>query len=55
LPRSQHGKRADAIVKNMLLHSREGSGEHRSREGSGEHRSREGSGEHRDRLSGNFG
>jgi signal transduction histidine kinase len=26
----QHGKRADAIVKNMLLHSREGSGEHRS-------------------------
>ena len=24
----QHGKRADAIVKNMLLHSREGSGEH---------------------------
>jgi signal transduction histidine kinase len=24
-----HGKRADAIVKNMLLHSREGSGEHR--------------------------
>jgi signal transduction histidine kinase len=25
----QHGKRADAIVKNMLLHSREGSGEHR--------------------------
>jgi C4-dicarboxylate-specific signal transduction histidine kinase len=23
----QHGKRADAIVKNMLLHSREGSGE----------------------------
>jgi two-component system NtrC family sensor kinase len=22
----QHGKRADAIVKNMLLHSREGSG-----------------------------
>jgi two-component system NtrC family sensor kinase len=26
----QHGKRADSIVKNMLLHSREGSGEHRS-------------------------
>jgi signal transduction histidine kinase len=25
----QHGKRADAIVKNMLLHSREESGEHR--------------------------
>ena len=25
----QHGKRADLIVKNMLLHSREGSGEHR--------------------------
>jgi signal transduction histidine kinase len=25
----QHGKRADAIVKNMLLHSREGSSEHR--------------------------
>jgi signal transduction histidine kinase len=25
----QHGKRADAIIKNMLLHSREGSGEHR--------------------------
>jgi two-component system NtrC family sensor kinase len=25
----QHGRRADAIVKNMLLHSREGSGEHR--------------------------
>jgi signal transduction histidine kinase len=25
----QHGKRADAIVKNMLLHSREGSGQHR--------------------------
>jgi signal transduction histidine kinase len=25
----QHGKRADAIVKNMLLHSREGFGEHR--------------------------
>jgi two-component system, NtrC family, sensor kinase len=25
-----HGKRADSIVKNMLLHSREGSGEHRS-------------------------
>jgi hypothetical protein len=31
LPRAQHGKRADAIVKNMLLHSREGSGEHRDR------------------------
>ena len=31
LPRSQHGKRADAIVKSMLLHSREGSGEHRDR------------------------
>src|SRR5262249_52265272 len=29
----QHGKRADAIVKNMLLHSREGSGEHRSVDG----------------------
>jgi signal transduction histidine kinase len=28
----QHGKRADSIVKNMLLHSREGSGEHRSAE-----------------------
>ena len=26
----QHGKRADSIVKNMLLHAREGSGEHRS-------------------------
>ena len=26
---AQHGKRADAIVKNMLLHSREGSSEHR--------------------------
>jgi two-component system, NtrC family, sensor kinase len=26
----QHGKRADSIVKNMLLHSREGSGEYRS-------------------------
>jgi len=26
----QHGKRADSIVKNMLLHSREGGGEHRS-------------------------
>jgi two-component system, NtrC family, sensor kinase len=25
----QHGKRADAIVRNMLLHSRQGSGEHR--------------------------
>ena len=25
----QHGKRADAIVKNMLLHSRQGSGEQR--------------------------
>jgi signal transduction histidine kinase len=25
----QHGGRADAIVKNMLLHSREGTGEHR--------------------------
>jgi two-component system, NtrC family, sensor kinase len=25
-----HGRRADSIVKNMLLHSREGSGEHRS-------------------------
>jgi len=25
----QHGKRADSIVKNMLLHSRAGSGEHR--------------------------
>jgi PAS domain S-box-containing protein len=26
----QHGKRADSIVKNMLLHSRSGSGEHRA-------------------------
>jgi two-component system, NtrC family, sensor kinase len=26
----QHGKRADSIVKNMLLHSREGGGEHRT-------------------------
>ena len=26
----QHGKRANSIVKSMLLHSREGSGEHRS-------------------------
>jgi two-component system, NtrC family, sensor kinase len=26
----QHGKRADSIVKNMLLHSRSGSGDHRS-------------------------
>ncbi len=25
----QHGKRADSIVRNMLLHSRAGSGEHR--------------------------
>jgi two-component system NtrC family sensor kinase len=25
----QHGKRADSIVKNMLLHSREGAGDHR--------------------------
>jgi two-component system, NtrC family, sensor kinase len=25
----RHGKRADSIVKNMLLHSRQGSGEHR--------------------------
>jgi two-component system NtrC family sensor kinase len=25
----QHGKRADSIVKNMLVHSRQGSGEHR--------------------------
>ena len=25
----QHGKRADSIVKNMLLHSRQGSGDHR--------------------------
>ena len=24
----QHGKRADSIVKNMLLHSRQGSGEY---------------------------
>jgi signal transduction histidine kinase len=24
----QHGRRADSIVKNMLLHSRQGSGEH---------------------------
>jgi GAF domain-containing protein len=29
---AQHGKRADSIVKNMLLHSREGSGERRSAE-----------------------
>ncbi|WP_342732540.1 cache domain-containing protein [Bradyrhizobium sp. B117] len=28
----QHGKRADSIVRNMLLHSREGSGEHRPRD-----------------------
>jgi signal transduction histidine kinase len=28
----QHGKRADSIVKNMLLHSREGSGENRTTE-----------------------
>jgi two-component system, NtrC family, sensor kinase len=28
----QHGRRADSIVKNMLLHSRGGSGEHRSLE-----------------------
>jgi GAF domain-containing protein len=28
----QHGKRADSIVKNMLLHSRSGSGEHRPTE-----------------------
>ncbi|SFP02429.1 Signal transduction histidine kinase regulating C4-dicarboxylate transport system [Bradyrhizobium sp. Ghvi] len=28
----QHGKRADSIVKNMLLHSRQGSGEHRATE-----------------------
>jgi len=28
----RHGKRADSIVKNMLLHSREGSGEHRPAE-----------------------
>src|SRR6202045_1018632 len=27
---AQHGKRADSIVKNMLLHSRQISGEHRS-------------------------
>jgi signal transduction histidine kinase len=27
---AEHGKRADSIVKNMLLHSREGSGERRS-------------------------
>jgi signal transduction histidine kinase len=27
----QHGRRADAIVKNMLQHSREGSGEHRAK------------------------
>ena len=26
---SEHGKRADSIVKNMLLHARQGSGEHR--------------------------
>ncbi len=26
----QHGKRADSIVKNMLLHSREGAGDHRA-------------------------
>jgi GAF domain-containing protein len=26
---AQHGRRADSIVKNMLLHSREGGGEHR--------------------------
>jgi GAF domain-containing protein len=26
----QHGKRADSIVKNMLLHSRQGSGEHQA-------------------------
>ncbi len=26
----QHGKRADSIVKNMLLHSREGSGDQRA-------------------------
>jgi len=26
---AQHGKRADSIVKNMLLHARQGSGEHR--------------------------
>jgi len=28
----QHGKRADSIVKNMLLHSRQGAGEHRPAE-----------------------
>ncbi|MBR0694706.1 GAF domain-containing protein [Bradyrhizobium lablabi] len=28
----QHGRRADSIVKNMLLHSREGGGEHRPTE-----------------------
>ncbi|PDT90345.1 HAMP domain-containing histidine kinase [Bradyrhizobium sp. Y36] len=28
----QHGKRADSIVRNMLLHSRQGSGEHRAAE-----------------------
>lgn len=28
----QHGKRADSIIKNMLLHSREGSGERRTAE-----------------------
>jgi hypothetical protein len=28
----QHGKRADSIVKNMLLHSREGSGEGRPKQ-----------------------
>src|SRR3982751_1402176 len=27
---TEHGRRADSIVKNMLLHSRAGSGEHRS-------------------------
>jgi two-component system NtrC family sensor kinase len=27
---AHHGRRADSIVKNMLLHSREGSGERRS-------------------------
>lgn len=26
---NQHGKRADSIIKNMLLHSRQGSGDHR--------------------------
>ena len=26
----QHGRRADSIIRNMLLHSREGSGEHRA-------------------------